>query len=124
MRAPQRGLAFAREGFQPEIAATCQLLGASCYRAGIWQDAIDALNKGTELTEGGDAIDWLLLAMAHWQLGNQSEAIQWYERAADAIEQKRPLSLQNFSHPFHLRDLRDEAATLMETAAGESPPAT
>ena len=41
------------------------------------------------LRKGGDAYDWLFLAMAHWQLGHQEEARQWYRRAVAWIDQNK-----------------------------------
>ena len=57
-------------------------LGVANYRACNWKEAVGALDRATELSHGGDAVDWLVLAMAHWQLGHRDEARQWYERAA------------------------------------------
>jgi tetratricopeptide (TPR) repeat protein len=118
-RAPARGLELALIALQPEIGATWQLLGAAYYRASRWQEAVDALTTSVETRQGGDANDYLLLAMAHWQLDNQAEATNWYERAGAAIDGKRPLSLQNCAHAFYLRELVEEADKLMGTTQSE-----
>lgn len=34
-----------------------------------------------QLSKGGDAVDWLFLAMAHWKLGHKDEARKWYDQA-------------------------------------------
>ena len=39
------------------------------------------LEKATELDKGGDAGDWLYIAMARWQLGDKEKAREWYDRA-------------------------------------------
>ena len=43
-------------------------LGVAFYRAGAFERAVDVLKKSMKLREGGDALDWFLLAMAHWKL--------------------------------------------------------
>ena len=51
---------------------------------------------------GGDSEDWIFLAMAHWKLGQKTEARRYYDRAV----QRMPIqaSLQRF---------RAEAAALL-----------
>lgn len=112
-RDPNRGVKLARDTLQPEIGSSWQLLGAAYYRVGQWQQAIDALTRCMELTEGGDAISWLLLAMAHWQQGNHALTLRWKERASEAIELEKPILFQNYSHPNCLCDLRNEAEALI-----------
>jgi serine/threonine protein kinase len=113
LRDPDRGLELALADVQPEVGATWQLLGAAYYRSGRWQQAIEALTKSIELNAGGDGTDWILLAMAYWRLEETTEALHWYREAHDAFCNKSPLGLQNFSHPFHLRDLLHEAESLL-----------
>ncbi|MGD9856459.1 MAG: tetratricopeptide repeat protein, partial [Planctomycetaceae bacterium] len=72
-------------------------LGVARYRNGDWSGTLDALNKSMELCSGGDSYDWYFLAMAHWQLGHEAEAIDWFKKASkDKLE------------PFHA-----EAAALL-----------
>lgn len=64
----------------PRDALAYTALAAAHYRFGRWSDAIADLNTSLELN--GEQLDaWLLLAMAHWQLGEEKEAIEWYEKA-------------------------------------------
>jgi tetratricopeptide (TPR) repeat protein len=56
-------------------------MGVAYYRAGNWTDAVAALETARELSKGGDAVDWLFLAMAHWRLGHKDEARKWYDQA-------------------------------------------
>jgi tetratricopeptide (TPR) repeat protein len=92
----------------PRDASAHAALGAARYRLGRWADAVAALNASLEIN--GEQIEaWLLLAMAHWQLGDETEAIQWYEKArrwpkASALDES-------------VRRLRDEAAELL----GQTP---
>jgi hypothetical protein len=41
-----------------------------------------------ELRRGGDPADWFFLAMAEWQLGNQSAAREWYKKAVEWLAAK------------------------------------
>ena len=68
-------------------AACWNTLGVAQYRVGDWDAAVEALQKSMELSAGGSSIDWFFLAMAHWQLGNEDEARQWYERAVKWMEE-------------------------------------
>jgi tetratricopeptide (TPR) repeat protein len=61
-------------------------LGAAHYRTGRWDEAITTLTKSTELVDGENALNYLFLAMAHWQLGNKAEAANWYNQAIEWLE--------------------------------------
>jgi serine/threonine protein kinase len=69
----------AREG------AYWNTLGLARYRAGEWTAAAKALEESTRLRCGGDAYEWLLLAMVHWQLGDHAEAKRYYDRSVEWI---------------------------------------
>ena len=73
-------------------------LGIARYRQSQWQEARTAFDKslqlGTEVRgvtarSVHDAIDWFFLAMSHWQLGEQDEARQCYDRAVEWMEKGR-----------------------------------
>ena len=38
------------------------------------------------LSMGGDCSDWLFLAMAHWRMGQRTEARRWYQQAVNWME--------------------------------------
>jgi hypothetical protein len=59
-----------------------------------------------ELSKGGDASDWLFLAMAHWQLGDKPRAHTWYDKALPWIEKNQPRNEE-------LLRFRSEAAALL-----------
>ncbi len=59
------------------------VLGLAHYRAGNWQESVEALEKAMELSNGGRGDDWFILAMAHARLGNKDIAHRWYDRAVD-----------------------------------------
>ena len=87
-----------------------QLLGTIQYRAGAWQASINALEKSCELQtdpKGGDAGQWLFLAMAHWQLDHKDEARRWYDRALEWME-------KNESHDEDFARFRAEAEALLK----------
>src|SRR5262249_40805106 len=65
----------------PQGGDCWRALGVACYRAGDWRGAVTALGKATDLHAGGDCEEWFFLAMAHWQLGERSQARDWYAQA-------------------------------------------
>lgn len=89
-------------------------LGLARYRAGDWPGAIEALNESVDLRDGGDASDWLFLAMSHWQLGNKNEARRWYNEAIRWMEEEKP-------HHGQLQRFRAEAAELLELTDEATP---
>jgi tetratricopeptide (TPR) repeat protein len=81
-------------------------LGAANYRAGDWKAAIAALEKSSELRNGGNAFDWFFLAMARRQLGQANEARTWYDKAVAWMEKNGPKNEE-------LLRFRAEAAALL-----------
>ena len=67
--------------------------GHACYRTGDATSAITALKRSIFLTDGGDAFDYLFLALAHAQLGQQEQARAWNTRTNLWIQQ------HEFHHP-------------------------
>jgi len=61
-------------------SADWRTLGVAHYAAGNWSDAADALQKSMELAEGGDAVEWLLLATALWHLHGRDIARTWQRK--------------------------------------------
>jgi serine/threonine protein kinase/predicted Zn-dependent protease len=90
---------------QPTFAMGQRALGAALYRSNRSEEAIP--HQTTALaTFSGEATDLFLLAMEHWQLGNQAEAREYYRRAIAWMEEHNP------DHPTFVQ-LRDEATELM-----------
>jgi len=91
-RDPERAVKLAKQALQyePESVKHLRLLGIAQYRAGDPTAAIESLHKTMELANGGDAQQWLFLAMAHWQKGDRLQARQWYDKAVAWIEANRP----------------------------------
>jgi tetratricopeptide (TPR) repeat protein/tRNA A-37 threonylcarbamoyl transferase component Bud32 len=89
-------------------------LGVAHYRAGNWQAAVDALKQSTRLRQGGDAFDWLFLAMAHRKLGRHDEAGQAYDRAVQWLEKNPQATAKHLPRAETLRHLRSEAEEVLE----------
>ncbi len=91
----------------PGAGGCWNTLGVAQYRRGDWKAAIEALTKSTELSKGGDGINWFFLAMAHWRLGDKSAARSWYDKAVRWTDKNRPKDEE-------LSRFRGEAAALLE----------
>jgi hypothetical protein len=60
-------------------------------------------------------MDWLLLAMIHWQRDERKEALQWYARAQEAISSGQPILYGDIG-VLGFKRLVDEAATTLGLA--------
>ena len=107
-RNPDRAVSLAKEAVElaPEGGDCWRTLGVARYRANDWKGSVAALKKATELRSGGDSAEWLLLAMAHWQLGDKQQARSWYDRAIRWMDEKQPRDEK-------LRRWRAEAGALL-----------
>jgi tetratricopeptide (TPR) repeat protein len=87
-RDPERAVELATRAVElaPADGHIWNTLGVARYRTTDWQGAVEALRKSMELRAGGDASDWLFLAMAHWQLDHKDEARRWYDKAVEWID--------------------------------------
>jgi tetratricopeptide (TPR) repeat protein len=74
----------------PKTGTYWNTLGVAHYHAGDWKAAAAAIEQSMQLRSGGDAYDWLFLAMARWRLGDPVEARQWYDRSVKWIEANEP----------------------------------
>ena len=88
---PGRAVALAKHVLPARAGHYWRYLALAQYRSGDWQDAADSIQQAMDLRQGGDAYDWLLLAMAHWQLGQKEEAIERYTQAQEAIKASKPI---------------------------------
>jgi serine/threonine protein kinase/Flp pilus assembly protein TadD len=107
-RNADRAVRLAREAVElaPGGADCWRTLGVACYRAGEGPAAVTALQKVVKLRSGGDAQEWLFLAMAYWQVGDRKQARYWYDRSIQWME-------TNKVRDEKLRLVRAEAAALL-----------
>jgi WD40 repeat protein/serine/threonine protein kinase/tetratricopeptide (TPR) repeat protein len=131
--------------------ALLQTLGAATYRAGRFEEVIRHLNEAMKAlpepgpkpdggpsggvspgpTRGGDALDWLFLAMAHHRLGHAVEARHWLDKAVAAIDRATqdppdgasPDSRIDWQTRLYYRVLRREAEDLIGGSGGADLPA-
>jgi serine/threonine protein kinase/Tfp pilus assembly protein PilF len=118
---PKRGVALARKAVElaPKAGTVWNTLGVARYRTGDWKAANEALARGMELRDGGDAFDWFFLAMAHWHLGDKDEARKWFDKAVAWAE-------KNAKDDEELHRFRREAEQLLgirpRPAPEQAPP--
>jgi tetratricopeptide (TPR) repeat protein/tRNA A-37 threonylcarbamoyl transferase component Bud32 len=110
---PLRAIEFAKKAIavEPRFAQYWHTLGVAQYRAGKWQEALDAFDKAMVLQNGGDGLDWYFVAMAHWQLGDKNRAMQFFHDA-EAWKENEHVG------PDDLEGLDHEAASLLAQADG------
>jgi tetratricopeptide (TPR) repeat protein len=104
----RRAVEVARKAVEkaPKAGEVWNTLGVAEYRAGAWDEAIEALSRSVELTSGGSASDHFFLAMAHWKKGDKAKARSWYDKAVHWMEETK-------SQGDELPRFRDEAAALL-----------
>jgi tetratricopeptide (TPR) repeat protein len=90
----------------PKEASFWGTLGTVRYRAGDWTGAIKAKERTIALAKAADARDWLILAMARWQLGDKDQARTDFDRALAWMR-------DNPTKDDELCRLRAEAAALL-----------
>jgi superkiller protein 3 len=114
VRNPSRAVKLARKAVElaPKSGMCWNTLGVAHYRLGEDKAAVAALHKSMELHQGGDAFDWLFLAMAHRRLGDPDEARKWYDKAVQWQEKSsRTLDPHQAEE---LRRFREEAEQVLE----------
>ncbi len=91
-RDPQRAVMLARESMRHEgdTSRHWSLLGIAQYRAADYAAAMESLRKSMDLANGGDAQQWLFLAMVLQQQGERQQAQQTYDKAVAWIETAHP----------------------------------
>jgi serine/threonine protein kinase/Flp pilus assembly protein TadD len=105
---PERAIQLAQKAvaLAPQKAAVWIALGATCYRAGQWDQAVAALEKSVQFGPGGHCVPWFFLAMTQWQRGELMKAREAYDRGVQWMDQHKPYDED------HCR-LRAEAAALL-----------
>lgn len=116
IRDPQRALAEAKKAvdLQSDNAICWSALGRAYYRTGDYAAAVSALDKSISGVEGGfqfstgsfeSTANAFYLAMAQWHIGNQQEALRWYDQGANWAGR--------YAANEELRRLRAETADLL-----------
>ena len=75
--------------------------------------------KALPLRRGGDAYDWLGLAIAHARLGNEPEAREWYNRGVGWLQAHGEALGKDVATLEELERFRRQAAELLNPAAGK-----
>jgi tetratricopeptide (TPR) repeat protein len=116
-----KAVALARKATEltPKDGTVWNTLGAACYRAGNWKDAVAAFVKSAELRNGGDSFDWFFLAMAHEKLGKKELAGKWHGFAVRWMAAKDPKD----EELLRFRAEAGEVLGLGTEAASPPPPA-
>jgi hypothetical protein len=65
-------------------------LGVAQHLTGDDRAVIKTLSRLLELHQGGEAIDYFLLAAAHQKLGHKEEARRWYDKGVARTAANKP----------------------------------
>jgi serine/threonine protein kinase len=112
LRDPPRAVTLAQRVLPPSAGHYWRYLALAQYRSDQWQAAADSIQQAMDLRQGGDAFDWLLLAMTHWQLGQEERALRWYTKAQEAIQAGKPLFYE-YLGVMAVQRLQQEAELLL-----------
>jgi eukaryotic-like serine/threonine-protein kinase len=109
---PQQALQFADQLHKstPDSCDYLTIRGAAYLRAGDTEKAIADLEQALKLRQGGNARDWLFLALARQKHGDHRDAQQSLQKANDWLDRHQPDN-------FKLKRLLSEV-----TASVASPP--
>jgi tetratricopeptide (TPR) repeat protein len=118
VRDPQGAVEAAQKTLEvaPEEGAYWNTLGAAHFRAGNWKECTAALEKSMQLRRGGDAMDWLFLAMASHKLGKDEEARKHLNRSRDWIAQMEQRKIDDPLRRLLWEKIRRDALQLRREA--------
>jgi tetratricopeptide (TPR) repeat protein/tRNA A-37 threonylcarbamoyl transferase component Bud32 len=97
LRDPGRAVEMAEKAVQgdPNVGQYWQTLGAAHYHSGNWQEALKSLDEANQREPTEYCATWALLAMAHWQLGREKEARDWYSKLVARVKQTGRLNSED-----------------------------
>jgi tetratricopeptide (TPR) repeat protein len=102
----------------PTDANHLKTLALAEYRVRHWDESINAAERSVAMNQGGTALDWFFLAMAHANKGEREGARKWYDKAIAWTKEKDPKNAE-------LLQFWKEAAELLgepgPTAPGPDP---
>jgi WD40 repeat protein/tetratricopeptide (TPR) repeat protein len=83
LRSPEKALSLAQRTLEldPGNLLHVSALGIAYFRLGQFEKAKENLLKGLEKDSGGDAPEWIFLAMSYQRLGDSAKAHEWYGKA-------------------------------------------
>ncbi len=118
---PQKAVELARKAAaaNPTSQAFADTLSIAAYRAGDWKTALEARDTCCG-ARGENSYDALWLAMIHFQLKNETDARQWYDKAVRQIEQEPSLERMKPS----IEALRREAEEMLKGTDQSLPHST
>ena len=114
-RDPGRALQLAEKVLTDSNGIAWRSLAWGQYRCRAWPEAIASVQHSMQLRAGGDAMDWLLLAMTQWQLNQRAQAQLSYARAQAAISSRQPILYGELGVLGFHRLLSEAASTLQLT---------
>src|SRR5262249_60470637 len=116
LRDPDQAVVLAKRAVElaPKNATYWMTLGVAHYRAGVWKDAVAALDESLKLRPDGDPVDRFFLAMAHHKLGNHNEARKAYTQAVQWLEKNKEAVEKTKGRAGVLRRLRAEVEEVLE----------
>lgn len=121
---PQRAAEIARELTRDRNVTTWHRLQSLVeLQAGNYVHAIAAANKACELRQGGDAVEWVVLALAHAQVGDIPLARSYYKKVPENASEQSPI-LFDYVNPVQFRRLLQQASRLLDHAENEASDAT
>jgi serine/threonine protein kinase/tetratricopeptide (TPR) repeat protein len=108
VRDPALAVRHARHATElaPDAGGFWNTLGVALCRAGEWNDALKALDRSMQMSDGGGACDWLFAAMAKWHLGKKDDARALYDKAVAWADEHAPKNKE-------LRRFREEVAKVL-----------
>jgi tetratricopeptide (TPR) repeat protein len=98
----------------PKFADAWCSRGQAYLKLGQPAKAVADCSTAIELRKGGDAFDWLYLAMAHRKLGNHDQARNAYDQAVQWLKKNQEALAKDQTRAEELRRLRSEAETVLE----------
>jgi uncharacterized protein HemY len=119
-RDPKQAIELAGKAVQnvPQEGVFWNTLGAAHFRDMNWKDCLAALEKSTQLRQGGDAFDWLFMAMAYHQTEESEEANRWLDKAVDWNAQMEQGKIASPLAKIQWQSQRRDAELLRREAEG------
>ena len=88
----EKGLVHAQKAIEsaPKDGYGYGTLALAEYRLGHWDASLAAGEKALAMPNGGDALNLLTLALAHWQKNEKGRARDWFDKAVAFTNQHAP----------------------------------